>query len=49
MEDEQNKGQKDEIDDIKDDLLKNSINRFKIHKIKFKYRPKWLKKISKNS
>ena len=48
-EDEQNKGQKDEIDDIKDDLLKNSINRFKIHKIKFKYRPKWLKKISKNS
>ena len=48
-EDEQNKGQKDEIDDIKDDLLKNSINRFKIHKIKFKYRPKWLNKISKNS
>ena len=40
---------KDEIDDIKQDLLKNSINRFKIHKIKFKYRPKWLQKISKNS
>ena len=40
---------KDEIDDIKEDLLKNSINRFKIHKIKFKYRPKWLQKISKNS
>ena len=39
----------DEIDDIKQDLLKNSINRFKIHKIKFKYRPKWLQKISKNS
>ena len=40
---------KDEIDDIKQDLLKNSINRFKIHKIKFKYRPKWLQKITKNS
>ena len=40
---------KDEINDIKQDLLKNSINRFKIHKIKFKYRPKWLQKISKNS
>ena len=40
---------KDEIDDIKEDLLKNSINRFKIHKIKFKYRSKWLQKISKNS
>jgi len=40
---------KDEIDDIKQDLLKNSVNRFKIHKIKFKYRPKWLQKISKNS
>ena len=40
---------KDEIVDIKQDLLKNSINRFKIHKIKFKYRPKWLQKISKNS
>ena len=40
---------KDEIDNIKQDLLKNSINRFKIHKIKFKYRPKWLQKISKNS
>ena len=40
---------KDEIDDIKEYLLKNSINRFKIHKIKFKYRSKWLQKISKNS
>ena len=40
---------KDEIDNIKQDLLKNSINRFKIHKIKFKYRPKWLQKITKNS
>ena len=43
------KERKDEIDKIKEDLLKNSINRFKIHKIKFKYRPKWLNKISKNS
>ena len=40
---------KDEIEDIKEDLLQNSINRYKIHKIKFKYRPKWLNKISKNS
>ena len=39
----------DEIDDIKEDLIQNSINRYKIHKIKFKYRPKWLQKISKNS
>jgi hypothetical protein len=40
---------KDDIKDIKEDLVKNSINRFKIHKIKFKYKPKWLNKISKNS
>ena len=39
---------KDEIEEIKEDLLKNSINRFQIHKIKFKYRPKWLKKIETN-
>ena len=39
---------KDEIEEIKEDLLKNSINRFKIHKIKFKYRPKWIKKIETN-
>ena len=49
IEDDENTEQKNEIDAIKEDLLKNSINRFKIHKIKFKYRPKWLKKISKNS
>ena len=49
IEDDENTEQKNEIDGIKEDLLKNSINRFKIHKIKFKYRPKWLKKISKNS
>ena len=48
-EDIQEKEQNDEIDEIKQDLVKNSINRFKIHKIKFKYRPKWLNKISKNS
>ena len=49
IEDDENTEQKKEIDGIKEDLLKNSINRFKIHKIKFKYRPKWLNKISKNS
>ena len=49
IEDDENTEQKNEIDGIKEDLLKNSINRFKIHKIKFKYRPKWLNKISKNS
>ena len=48
-EDIKEKEQKDEIDKIKEDLLQNSINRFKIHKIKFKFRPKWLNKISKNS
>ena len=31
---------------FKEDLSRNSINRFHIHKIKFKYRPKYLKKIS---
>ena len=35
-----------EIKEFKDNILKNSINRFKIHKIKFKYRPQWLTKIS---
>ena len=35
-----------DIQIFKDDLIKDSINRFKIHKIKFKYRPKYLKKIS---
>ena len=49
IEDDENTEQKNEIDGIKEDLLKNSINRFKIHKIKFKYRPKWLNKITKNS
>ena len=48
-EDNKIKEDKDEIEEIKEDLLKNSINRYKIHKIKFKYRPKWLNKITKNS
>ena len=39
----------DDTDEIKKDFIINSINRFKIHKIKFKYRPKWLNKITKNS
>ena len=37
----------DEIDEIKQNILNNSINRFKIHKIKFKYETDWLEKISK--
>ena len=48
-EDNKIKEDKDEIEEIKEDLLKNSINRYKIHKIKFKYRPKWLNKITKNT
>ena len=36
----------DDTDEIKKDFIINSINRFQIHKIKFKYRPKYLKKIS---
>ena len=43
-EDEEN----NEIQEIKDNFIKNSINRFKIHKIKFKYEPKWLEKISQH-
>ena len=31
---------------IKEDLVKNSINRYKIHKIKFKYKPKFINKIT---
>jgi hypothetical protein len=37
----------DEIADIKKNLVENSINRFKIHKIKFKYQPKWIEELSK--
>ena len=36
----------EELNEVKKDILKNSINRFKIHKIKFKYEPKWLDKLS---
>lgn len=36
-----------EIKEIKENFLKNSINRYKIHKIKFKYKPEWLETISK--
>ena len=39
----------EEINRIKEDLIKNSINRYEIHKIKFKYRDEWLKEISNNS
>ena len=42
------KKEDDEINEIKKDFLKNSINRFKIHKIKFKYKQQWLEKISKD-
>ena len=38
----------EEINEIKDNFIKNSINRFKIHKIKFKYKSEWLEKITKN-
>ena len=39
----------DEIADIKKNLVENSINRFKIHKIKFKYQSKWIEELSKYS
>ena len=42
------KKEDDEINEIKENLLKNSINRFKIHKIKFKYKKEWLEQISKD-
>ena len=42
------KKEEDEINEIKDNLVKNSINRFKIHKIKFKYKKEWLEQISKD-
>ena len=37
----------EEINIIKKNLVENSINRFLIHKIKFKFSPKWLEKITK--
>ena len=47
IEDTKEKEKSDEIEEIKENLIKNSINRYKIHKIKFKYRPKWINKITK--
>ena len=47
IEDNKEKEKNDEIEEIKENLTKNSINRYKIHKIKFKYKPKWINKISK--
>ena len=48
MNEEEMKNQKkdEEFNELKENILKNSINRFKIHKIKFKYRPEWLEQIS---
>ena len=46
-EDDKDKQENDEINEIKDNFVKNSINRFKIHKIKFKYKKEWLENISK--
>ena len=48
MNEEEMKNQKEdeEFNKLKENILKNSINRFKIHKIKFKYRPEWLEQIS---
>ena len=48
MNEEDMKKQKEdeEFNELKENILKNSINRFKIHKIKFKYRPEWLEQIS---
>jgi len=37
----------EEFNELKENILKNSINRFKIHKIKFKYKPEWLEQLSK--
>ena len=48
-EDKKETEENDEINEIKQNIINNSINRFKIHKIKFKYRPKWLDKIAKYS
>ena len=45
---EKEKEENDEIKEIKNNFIQNSINRFKIHKIKFKYEPKWLETISNN-
>ena len=36
----------EEIEEIKKDLLNYSINRFEIHKVKFKYTQSWLEKLA---
>ena len=46
QEDIKEKEENDEIKEIKDNFIKNSINRFKIHKIKFKYKKEWLEEIT---
>ena len=46
IEEKKEKEENDEFNEIKNNIINNSINRFKIHKIKFKYRPQWLEKIS---
>ena len=49
IEEKKEKEMYNEINEVKKNLFENSINRFKIHKIKFKYNPKWLEKISKET
>ena len=48
IKDEEEIEENKEINEIKQNIKDNSINRFKIHKIKFKYEPKWLDEISKH-
>ncbi len=43
---EEEENEDEELNEVKKDILKNSINRFKIHKIKFKFGPNWLVKLS---
>ena len=45
-EEKKQKEEDDEINEIKQNFLQNSINRYKIHKLKFKYKPEWLENIS---
>ena len=45
-EEKKEKEENDEINEIKQNFLQNSINRYKIHKLKFKYKPEWLENIS---
>ena len=48
-EDLKEKDNMDEVEKIIKELKEDSINRYKIHKIKFIYRPKWLEKITKKN